>query len=114
MSVRSLRDRPFLGLVRAIWDDFISDDCIDLAAQMSFYFTLSLFPFFIVIAAVVGWLPSTNVWHNLAQWVTDYFPRESRQLIFATIFDLTRGSNGVLSFGVVATIWTASSGFVSL
>jgi len=100
--------------IKAVWADVMNDDCPDLAAQMSFYFILSLFPFFIVIAAVVGWLPSTTAWQNLAQWITDYFPKESRQMIFATILDLTRGPNGFLSFGIIATVWTASSGFVGL
>jgi membrane protein len=106
--------RGFWEFIRAVWVDVMNDDCPDLAAQMSFYFILSLFPFFIVIAAVVGWLPSTTAWHNLAQWITDYFPKESRQMVFATILGLTRGSNGFLSFGIIAMIWTASSGFVSL
>jgi membrane protein len=106
--------REFWEFIKVVWADVLDDDCPDLAAQMSFYFILSFFPFFIVIAAVVGWLPSTTAWQNLAQWITDYFPKDSRQMIFATILDLTRGSNGFLSLGIIATVWTASSGFVSL
>jgi membrane protein len=106
--------RFFWRLLNRIWKGVIEDDCIDLAAQMSFYFSLSLFPFLIVIAAFVGWLPSTTLWHNLAQWITDYLPRDSRSLVFMTILNLTQGSTGFLSFGLIATFWTASSGFVSL
>jgi membrane protein len=92
----------------------VTDDCVDLAAQMSYYFSLSLFPFFIVLAAIVGWLPSTSLWHNLAQWITDYLPRDSRGMVFTTILSLTQTSTGFFSLGLFATIWTASSGFVSL
>lgn len=106
--------RPVLRVIKIIWANTINDDCLDLAAQMSFYFSLSLFPFFMVIAGFVGWLPSTTLWHNLAQWITDYLPRDSRRLVFMTILDLTRGASGILSFGILATLWTASSGFVSL
>jgi membrane protein len=107
--------RRFLAdLAREVWADVENDRCLDLAAQMSFYFVLSLFPFLLVIGAIVGWLPSTNLWRDLAQWITDYLPRESRRLVFATILDLTRGYTRVLSLGLLATIWTASSGFVSL
>ena len=106
--------RRFLELVKTTWADVQNDNCLDLAAQMSFYFVLSLFPFFLVIAAVVGWLPSTDLWQNVVQWITDYLPRDSRRLVFATILDLTRSHTGFLSFGLLATIWTASSGFVSL
>jgi membrane protein len=106
---------PFLShLAREVWADVQNDDCLDLAAQMSFYFVLSLFPFLLVIGAIVGWLPSTNLWHNFAQWITDYLPDESRRVVLATILDLTRGYTRFLSLGLLATVWTASSGFVSL
>lgn len=92
----------------------MKDGCLDLAAQMAFYFSLSLFPFFIVIAAVVGWLPSTTLWHNLVQWLTAYLPRDARGMVFLTILNLTQKSAGFFSFGLLLTVWTASSGFVSL
>jgi uncharacterized BrkB/YihY/UPF0761 family membrane protein len=87
---------------------------MDLAAQMSFYFVLSIFPFFLVVAAIVGWLPSTNLWHALVQWITDYLPQGSRHLLFSVILDLTNGYTRFLSAGLLVTLWTASSGFVSL
>jgi len=92
----------------------MEDDVVDLAAQVSFYFVLSLVPFLIVLAAIVGWLPSGTLWQSFAQWITDYFPNRSRQAVFATILDLTRGYTGFLSFGLLAAIWSASSGFMSL
>ena len=81
---------------------------------MSFYFVLSIFPFFLVLAAIVGWLPSTNLWHALVQWITDYLPQGSRQLLFSVILDLTNGYTRFLSVGLLVTVRTASSGFVSL
>jgi membrane protein len=92
----------------------MEDDIVDLAAQVSFYFVLSLVPFLIVLAAIVGWLPSTTLWQSFAQWITDYFPNRSRQAVFATILDLTRGYTGYLSFGLLVSVWSASSGFMSL
>ena len=91
-----------------------ADDCVDLAAQMSFYFVLASFPFFLVLAALVGSLPSTNLWQALVEWITTYLPEGSRRLLFSVILDLTHGYTKFLSFGLLATIWSASSGFVSL
>ncbi len=114
LSLPRLTTRQLRTLLSEIWDGIVNDDCVDLAAQMSYYFSLSLFPFFIVLAAFVGWLPSTSLWHNLAQWITDYLPRDSRRMVFTTVLSLTQTSPGIFSLGLVATIWTASSGFVSL
>jgi membrane protein len=102
------------NLAKKVWSDTIANDCLDLAAQMSFFFVFSLFPFLIVIAAILGWLPSTDVWHNFVAWVTQYLPRETRSFVFATVFALSRGSSKFFSFGLLATLWTSSSGFVSL
>ena len=101
-------------LLRKVWADTLTNDCLDLAAQASFYFVLSLVPFFLVIAAVLGWLPSTDLWHNFAQWITDYLPRDAQRLVFATILDLTQGHTRFFSLGLLTMLWTSSSGFVSL
>lgn len=101
-------------IVRTVWHDVMKDDCLDLAAQMSFYFVTSLFPFLVVIGAVVGWLPSTSLWSEMVQWITAYLPRGPRHMVFRTILDLQTYHSQFFSYGLVATIWVASSGFVSL
>jgi membrane protein len=106
---RSVFDRS-----KQVWASVLADDCLDLAAQMSFYFVLALFPFLLVIAAIVGWLPSTTLWPSFAQWLIGYLPLDLRRLAFTVIFDLTRGYQGYFSLGLLVTLWTASSGFVSL
>src|ERR1700737_3778049 len=106
--------RGISEVVELTFSRMMEDHILDLAAQVSFYFVLSLVPFLIVLAAIVGWLPSTTLWQSFAQWITDYFPNRSRQAVFATILDLTRGYTGYLSFGLLLAVWSASSGFMSL
>jgi membrane protein len=114
-QIKTRRSLLFLlSFVKKIWVETNNDDLFDLAAVMSFYFVLSLMPFLLVIAAFVGWLPTSNLWHNFAQWVTDYLPPESRTLVFSTVVDLTHGYQSFFSIGLAGTIWAASSGFVSL
>jgi membrane protein len=100
-------------LVKRIWQRLVDEDCANLAAQMSFYFLLSLFPFFLIVASVVGWLPSTTLWDRLVTWMTQYLPVESRTLLIATMLDLSRGHLGFLSLGLLTTVWSAASGFMS-
>src|ERR1700722_17433420 len=68
-------------VIELTFSRLMEDDIVDLAAQVSFYFVLSLVPFLIVLAAIVGWLPSTTLWQSFAQWITDYFPNRSRQAV---------------------------------
>jgi membrane protein len=111
---QSIEPRRAASALKRIWNQIQMDDCFDMAAQMSFYFALSLFPFFLVLSVVVGWLPSTTVWKSFATWIVDYLPTESRRFVFSTIMSLASGSKGILSFGLIAAVWSASSGFVSL
>jgi membrane protein len=103
-----------LHLLKIVWQCVQADNCIDLAAEMAYYFVMSLFPFLLVIAAVVGWLPSTNLWNNFAQWLTAYLPPGSRRMVFQTVLALTHGFSSFLSLGLLGTVWAASSGFVAL
>jgi len=107
-------DRTRSSLLRRIWYRIEADDCFDLAAQVSFYFVLSLFPFCLVMAVMVGRLPDSSLWANFATWIVRYLPADSRNLVLITIIRLMKYSPGFLSFGLLATIWSASSGFVSL
>jgi membrane protein len=100
--------------VGRIWQKIQDDDCVDLAAQTSFYFSLSLLPFCLVLAVIVGWLPSTLLWKSFATWIVTYLPRQSQHLIFSTILGLVNYSAGFLYMGLLTAIWSASSGFVSL
>ena len=104
----------WVSVVRHVIVRIVADDCTNLAAQMSFYFVLSLVPFFLVLAAVVGWIPTTNLWENLVEWITMYLPAGSRRVIFDVVLDLTHGYTKFLSIGLLVTVWSASSGFVSL
>jgi membrane protein len=110
LRLNRMRPIPF----SRIWERIQVDDCVDLAAQTSFYFALSLLPFCLVLAVFVGWLPSTAMWKSFATWMVTYLPRQSREVIFSTILSLVNYSAGFLSLGLITAIWSASSGFVSL
>jgi membrane protein len=101
-------------VLQRVYHRVVRDDCTDIAAQVSFFFVLSLFPFFLVIAAIVGWLPSTTLWNSFVQWMFTYFPRLSRSSVLEVVLSLSQWHTGALSFGIVTAIWSAASGFVSL
>jgi membrane protein len=90
------------------------DDALDMAAQVSFYFALSLFPFLIVLAALLGWFRHTPNFHSFWQWLTIYLPPNAQRTVMTIMSNLSQGFEGFLSFGLLLTLWSASSGFQSL
>jgi membrane protein len=108
------REIRFWDVVHLVRANVVADNCVDLAAQMSFYFALALFPFLLILAAIIGWLPFTGLWDEVLEWITRSLPLESQRFVLDAVVGLTHGHAGFLSLGIVATVWSASSGFVSL
>ena len=100
--------------LRRVWKAVLCDCCEDLAAQMSYFFLMALFPFFIVLAAIVGYLPFTGAWPHVLTWITQYFPDPVQPYVFKTVTNLTQEWRGLLSFGLVSSIWIATRAVISL
>jgi membrane protein len=101
-------------LAQRVWREIAADDATSLAAEMSYYFVLSVFPFMIFLAAIVGSLPFTDAWDGVLTWIMLYFPRQSQHLVLDTVLSLTQGRKGFLSIGLLGTAWAASGGLLSL
>ena len=79
------------------------------ASAMAFYFVVSLIPFFIVVSKAVAWIFSTNLTPELAGFLREVLPPESR-LRPEAISAAVQG-RGLGALSTLAAIWTASSGF---
>lgn len=105
---------PLAKLTGRIWRRCSCDSCPDLAAQVSFYFVLSAFPFLLVMSGLLGWISTTSKWAPFAVWLTSYMPMRTQHAVLITMLELGKGYGAFLSFGLVLTIWSASTGFLSL
>jgi membrane protein len=112
-SYRERRQR-LVRLARAIWKRCAGDGCPDLAAQVSFYFVLSAFPFLLVMSGILGWISTTSQWSRFALWLTSYMPIRMQHAVLITMLELAKGYGAFLSFGLILTLWSASTGFLSL
>ena len=94
---------------------FGDDDGWALASHMALSTLLALFPFLIVLAALAGYLGSKEVADNLASLLLDTWPQQVAGPLTREIHNVvgtTRG--GVLTIGVVLSIYFAASGVDSL
>jgi membrane protein len=105
---------PFVKFMRHVWHEMSEDNVMGLAAQMAFFFTMALFPFFILLAALAGMLPSTGLWTHVLRWVTLYLPESSQNFVFNTVAGLTHGRMKFLSIGVFSAAWAAAGGVFTL
>jgi membrane protein len=89
-------------------------DLTGLSAQISYYFCLALFPFLILLAAVIGLLPFTHLWDDALPRIIQYFPQDIQGILWDTIGSLVQAHKQFLSAGLVGTVWAATGGLMSL
>lgn len=88
---------------------------MQMAAGLSYYFVMSLFPLLIVFAATVAYLPVPNLFDQALAFAGRFMPHESIGLVKAVLRQVITPYRGkFMSFGIVGTIWAASGGFSSM
>jgi membrane protein len=103
--------RVVLGTV----DDIAVNHIFAFAAALSYYFVLGFFPALIALAAVVAFLPIPDLFNTIVATLARIAPPESMGLIRRIVADVISPNRGaLLSFGLLGSIWTTSSGFSTL
>ena len=95
------------------------DDLSGLAAELSYRLFLTLFPFFIFLAALGGFIAELlnidNPTEQIMDLLGDNVPSDVASVLRDQIDAVISGSNtGLVSIAIAASIWTASSGVASL
>ena len=100
--------RAFSTLIPKLWKRVHEDDVFGRAAQLAYFFLLSLFPLLIFLVTLFPYLPITE--EDLLSVVRDFAPSEAMKLIESNIDEFTTKNGKLLSFGIIATIFSASNG----
>ncbi|APH06349.1 YihY/virulence factor BrkB family protein [Bacillus weihaiensis] len=88
---------------------FTDDEVPGLSAQLSYFFLLSLFPFLIFLITLLGYLPISQ--EDVLRTIEEFAPGQSMDIINETLAQILNNRNGgLLSFGIIATLWSASNG----
>lgn len=86
-----------------------------LAAGLSYYFILSLFPCLIALAAALTLVPVPQLFEHIPGLMGRFIPADSMSLMLAVLKDvLTPHGGSIFSIGIVLMIWAASGGVDAL
>ena len=90
-----------------------TDDCP--AAQLAYYFLFALFPFLLFLTALLGFLPIPHLLERILALLARTMPQEAVGLIQGQVQSLVTQPRGdLVSFGVMAALWTASSAIAAI
>src|SRR3954454_3604187 len=99
----------------ATWRAMQKNHTLRIAAGLSYYFLLSLFPAMIFAAAVLGYLPLPNLFDQLLIGMSKVMPPDSMAVVRKTLESVfTPNRAGLLSFGMLFTLWSTSGGFTAI
>ena len=102
-------------LARRTWREVGDDDVLGLAAQLSYYFFLALFPAILFLLALASFFPLSNITDDVGRSVGPFVSPQVLELIQEQMRRLAHNqSGGLLTFGVAGALWSSSSAIVSI
>jgi membrane protein len=102
-------------LARRTWRDAIDDDVMGLAAQLSYYLFLALFPAILFLLALASFFPLTNIADDVTRSFGPFVSPQVLELIQGQMRRLSNNENGgLLTFGVAGALWSSSAALVSI
>jgi membrane protein len=111
------RKLTWRGIKAALWrtvDDVTRKHTLQMAAALSYYFVLALFPGIVFLSAVVAYLPINDLLNQVMNLFGAFVPPDSMQLVRNFVNNVVVPNRGtLLSFGILGTLWSASGGFAS-
>ncbi|SHG76773.1 YihY/virulence factor BrkB family protein [Ornithinibacillus halophilus] len=101
--------KQVLIFLKELYEEIINDDVFGLAAQLAYFFLLSLFPFLLFLITLIGYLPIDE--QVIMKVLSTVAPADSMQLIESNVEQLAHQQNGgLLSITLIGTLWSASNG----
>jgi membrane protein len=101
--------KKWIDYGKALGKEFSNDNVPLLAAAQAYYYMLSLVPMLILVLAIIPYLNlDTN---TVLDTLTGMMPGELANVFEDQIVSiLTEQRGGLLTFGIIGTIWSASNG----
>jgi membrane protein len=106
--IRGVSIRQFFSdLNREISEDKVFNG----AAALAYYLTLAIFPALILMMTLIPYLPIDRVDEAIMDLLRQALPAESHEMVAGVVHEVTaERRGGLLSFGLLGTLWAASTG----
>jgi membrane protein len=104
-------DLTLWTFLKRLYREYENDAVSDTAAQLSYYFLFSLFPFLFFLAALTGYLPLQQPMDELLTRIRPMMPAPAMALIEDHLRGLvSQGRPRLATFALLGSIWSASRG----
>ena len=95
-------------------EDVNRNHTLQMAAALSYYFVLSLFPALVLLSALATYLPVPDLFDQALGLMSSFVPHDSMGVVRHVLHDVVTPNRGAfLSAGLLGTLWAASGGFAA-
>jgi membrane protein len=109
------KDLEWTELARRTIKDSIQDDVAGIAAQLSYYFFLALFPALLFLVALASFFPLYSFTDELMRLLEPIAPAAMVSLVQEQLRSLSNsGDAGLMGIGLVMALWSSSAAMVSV
>jgi membrane protein len=92
----------------------IADNVLGWSAELAYYFFLALFPALLFFVALARFFPIHNFMDQILGALARFAPTEVLALVRDQLLQISMNNNGgLLTLGILGTVWSASSGMSS-
>jgi membrane protein len=104
---------PFTFAKRVV-GEILDDNLLAWASSLAYSWLFAIFPFLIFLLTLIPYLPDPVIEEakiRIPQMLQDWLPENAARTLWENIHNvLTRPRTGLLSVGLIVTIWAASGG----
>lgn len=112
-SLWNLQGIPLRVVTRRTWRALLADNLLGRAAELAFYFLFALFPTLFSASSILGLAAQSayRFYDNLLHYLALVIPTSALGTVINTFNETTvTASTGKVTFGLIASIWSASVG----
>jgi membrane protein len=102
-------------LLRRTYREIVNKDAMGRAAELAYYFFLSLFPALLCVLAVASLFPLQDFTQQVMQMLRPFAPAAVVEIIGNQMISLgERNDTGLLSVGILGALWSSSAAMVAV
>jgi membrane protein len=106
---------PAKQFVTELKQEVSDDNVFNGAAALGYYLTMAIFPALILMMTILPYLPIAQVDKAIMDMLGQALPKEAYDMVAGVLNEVTsQKRGGLLSFGILATLWAASAGMYAI
>ena len=116
-SLWNLQGIPPRVIAKRTWRALIDDNLLGRAAELAFYFLFALFPTLFSASSILGLAArsASSIYLKLLEYLALVVPTSALGMVLTTFNETTtHATRGKLTFGLIASIWSASVGISAI